>query len=298
MGQATEPSVEEAWDSWTSGEQPEAAVETEPEPIDELAAETTDDTDDTTETDSTDDYQDLRAEMSALKQQFEQERLQYQELLRRAQQSMRSVGDSIVERVEQRLAQAQPALVNLVKQNLLTPEDAQAQMNALRGQFTSEEAQRSLQERSHAQYQAWLEQRGQPQPQQNDQWAQMVQQANAQIDAMLVQSKLTAEDLRAAGVPTDFSHLSPVEAPQKVREWLVAAIRYKKANGSKPNGNGSRQFPMGDMGGGAGVGARSLEAITAELHTANEKAARTGADSDWQRVQELSAALDKYLATN
>lgn len=303
MGQATEPTVDSAWDAYTSGaETPEttdAEVDTESLLVDEQVDEpTADDTQPDDEPESTDDYQSIRAEMAALKQQFAQERTQYQEMLRRAQQSMRDTGNSIVERVEQRLAQATPALANLVKGGFLTAEDAQAQLSALRGQFTSEEAQRSQQERAHADRQAWLAQQQQSQPQSQPPpqptgtySPQEIAKANGKIAAIFKQSGLSDADVKAYGMPTDFSHLSPIDAVDAVRAWVVATMKIKQAQGGQvPAPRSVKQFPYGDMGGGAGVAARGMEGINAELAAELAKP-----NPDFNRITELNDALGKQL---
>lgn len=296
MGQANEPTVDNAWDAYTSGaETPEttdAEVDTESLLVDEQVDETTADDDSPDEPESTDDFQSIRSEMAALKKQFEQERTQYQEMLRRAQQSMRSVGDSIVERVEQRLAQAAPAYVDLVKSGYLTAEDAQARLATLRGQFTSEEAQRSQQERAHADRQAWLAQQPQTQPQPTGQYnPQEVQYAQTKIAEMVKRSGLTDAEIKAYGVPSDFSHLSPIEAVDSVQRWLVATMKIKQAQGGQvPAQRSVKQFPYGDMGGGAGVAARGMEGVSSELQAELAKA-----NPNFQRIQELSDALEKQL---
>lgn len=294
-----EPSVEAQWDAYSSGEQaqPEAEVDTDTFPVDEQEAEPTDDAEPPAK--PTTDLQSIRAEMNALKQQFEQERTQYQEALRRAQQSFRSVGDSIVERVEQRLAPIAQAYDGLVKEGLLTPEDAQARLNMQERAIRSQEVQRDQQARNQELYQAWLAQQGknpqQPQTGGVTYDTASIQEAQAEINALLAQAEkagLTQEDLDAAGVPSDFSHLSPLKAIRALQGWLVAAQRMKLArNGQVPRAaSANRQFPFPDMGGGAGVPARGMEGITKELEAEMRKP-----NPNMERVNELSAALDRYV---
>lgn len=300
----TEPTVEQQWSSWESGGEAQAAepVETETaETIDEsLATETTtddipDNDDDLLGNDTTQPDSDLRAEMAALKQQFEQERLQYQEMLRRAQQSFRDSGASLLERVEQRLAPVQDTLADLVKNGLLTPEDANSRLQTAERQFRREEISRDQQARNHATRQDWLaqQQQGQqpsPQPQAPRYSEREIAKANERITAVMKRTGVTSADLEQNGFLTDYSHLSPIEAVDAVTRAAVATAKMKQAlAGQAPQGGGN-QFPYPNMGGGAGVPARGIEAISKELDAEMKKT-----NQDWDRITELSAALGKYL---
>jgi hypothetical protein len=301
MAEDTQPSVEAQWDSWTSGAETEESETTTPVETTETEVET-EATDDGQAADpipdndddllgSTTDYDSIRQEMAALKQQFEQERLQYQEALRRAQQSFRDSGASLLERVDQRLEPVQQTLADLVRQQLLTPEDAQARLAVAERQFRKEELDKDKQQREFATRQQWLAQQQQPQaqtPAQGD--GARAQQMIAQI---FQQSGLTTEDYKIAGAPADISHLSPLDAVETFRRWTVAAARMKQARTGQPvqRPNGNRQFPYPEMGGGAGVAARSAESITNELNTEMAKP-----DPDFDRIAELDAALTKYIS--
>lgn len=302
MAADTQPSVEAAWDEYTGGAEvtdettsvesaPETEVETESFSVDEQSDDPIPDNDDDLLGKSTTEYDSVRQEIAALKQQLEQERLQNQENLRRVQQSFRDQGASLLERVEQRLEPVQQTLADLVRQGLLTAEDANARLNVAHRNFTKEELDKDKQQREYAARQQWLAQQ-QQQAQPNaapNQDAQTVQQ---QIQVLAQRYGVTAQDLRDAGAPDDISHLSPVQALLVSQKWVIAAARMKQARGvgnptQRANG---RQLPYPDMGGGAGVPARSAEAITAELNAEMAKG-----NPNYERIAELDAALSKYI---
>jgi hypothetical protein len=302
MAEETQPSVEAEWDAYTSGAETEtettepvetndAGVDTEASSTDEPIADPIPDNDDDLLGPATTDFDSIRQEMAALKQQLEQERLSNQELIRRAQQSFRDQGASLLERVEQRLEPVQQTLADLVKQGLLTPEDAQSRLNVAERQYRREEISRDQQQRNAALHQQWLA------TQQGSMSAQ--QQATANPDVITVQQKIeglmshyrvTVQDLRAAGAPDDISHLSPVQALDTASKWVVAAARLKQAQGGNPARAGGKQLPYPDMGGGAGVAAQSAESISAELNKEMGKP-----NPNFERIAELDAALTKYI---
>jgi hypothetical protein len=301
----TEPTVESQWDAYTSGAETETGVvNNSTEPVETTDAwvetEATDDgqtadpipdNDDDLLGDSTGDYDSIRQEMAALKQQFEQERLQYQEALRRAQQSFRDTGASLLERVEQRLEPVQQTLADLVRQGLLSNEDANARLGIAQRQFTKEEIAKDKQEREFATRQQWLAQQQpnqQPAPQSPQGYSPAeVQRAQAQIQNMTQRFGLTMDDYKAAGAPSDLSHLSPIEAVEAWQKWTVATAKMKQAmSGNPPQRNGNRQFPYPDMGGGAGVVANNMASITRELEAEMVKP-----NPNWDRITELNNAL-------
>jgi hypothetical protein len=298
MAEETQPSVEAAWDEFTGGAEvtdettsetsaPETVVDTEAISVDEQDADPIPDNDDDLLGTPTTDFDSIRQEITALKQQLERERLNNQELIRRAQQSFRDQGASLLERVEQRLEPVQATLVDLVKRQLLTPEDAQNRLQAMQRQFQSEEIQKDKQQREYALRQEWLESQKQGQPQQGQAPNQDAQTVQQQITALVTRYGLTAQDLRDAGAPDDLSHLSPVQALLTSQKWVVAAARMKQARtGQPPQRAGGKQFPYPDMGGGAGVPAKSMESITRELEAEMSKA-----NPNFERIAELNDAL-------
>lgn len=285
MGQALETSIDAQWDDFTSGQQPDTEVDTEAAPVDEQDVETTDEAESTDDAPSAE-YETLQSQIAQLNQTIQQQQVWMSEQLRRTAQSVRDVGNSIVERVEQRLAQAKPILANQVQRGLLTPEDAQAQLVELRGEYTSEEAQRAQAERAQAERQAWLASQ-QPQAQGGTYSPAEVQRAQDTIASLINQSGLSPEEIRAYGVPNDLSHLSPIEAVETARRWLVATMQAKRGN----TRNGGRQFPFPNMGGGAGVAARGMEGITKEIEAEMSKEL-----PDFERIAVLKSALTKQLA--
>jgi hypothetical protein len=299
MAEDTQPSVEAAWDAFTGGAEvtdetsetiaPEAVVDTEAISVDEQDADPIPDNDDDL-LGSTTDFDSIRQEIAALKQQLEQERLNNQELIRRAQQSFRDQGASLLERVEQRLGPVQDTLVDLVKRQLLTPEDAQQRLQAMERQFRTEELQKDKQQREYALRQQWLATQQQAQPQQGQAPNQDAQTVQQQISALVTRYGLNAQDLRDAGAPDDLSHLSPVQALLVSQKWVVAAAKMKQARGGgntpQQQRAGGKQFPYPDMGGGAGVPAKSMESITRELEAEMSKAY-----PDYDRIAELNNAL-------
>jgi hypothetical protein len=297
MAEETQPSVEAAWDEFTGGAEvtdetsetsaPETVVDTEAISVDEQDADPIPDNDDDL-LGSTTDFDSIRQEIAALKQQLEQERLNNQELIRRAQQSFRDQGASLLERVEQRLGPVQATLADLVKQGLLTPEDAQSRLNNAERNFRKEELDKERQQREYALRQEWLAKQQQAQPQQGQAPNQDAQTVQQQISALVTRYGLTAQDLRDAGAPDDLSHLSPVQALITSQKWVVAAARMKQARSGMPTQQraGGKQFPYPDMGGGAGVPAKSMESITRELEAEMSKA-----NPNFERIAELNDAL-------
>jgi hypothetical protein len=297
MAEETQPSVEAEWDAYTSGAETETTepvetndtvVDTEAMPVDEQDADPIPDNDDDLLGNSTADLDSIRQQMAALEQRFEQERLQYQEALRRAQQTIRDTGASLLERVEQRLEPVQHTLADLVRQQLITPEDAQSRLAVAERQYRKEELDRDKQQREHAARQQWL---AQQQPQQQQQAANPdVITVQQKIEGLMSHYRVTVQDLRAAGAPDDISHLSPVQALDTAGKWVIAAARLKQAQGGNPARAGGKQLPYPDMGGGAGVAAQSAESISAELNKEMGKP-----NPNFERIAELDAALTKYI---
>lgn len=170
-----------------------------------------------------------------------------EEQSRRSRQAMRDIGNSIVERVQERLSQANVGLDAAVKAGRIDPDDAKQQLRDLRDQFEQEEYARERQTRAYQDAQTQVQQ-GTPTANPTK------EQVEAQFARMFQQSGLAANDPELRLLPESLSG-SPTEALSAYQAAVQAAVRAKQQRlgqtqpVSAPT-NPKKTPPSMDLGGG------------------------------------------------
>lgn len=280
-----EPTVDEMWavasDEMPSTEgEPTSNLEAQPEPTEPSSSQP--------------DIASLLAQMAQMQAQLDQLPDWMQQVTRRTQQSLRDVGDSIVQRVEMQTAPMESMLNGLVEDGLITQEDANLRLAAFERQTRRRELVNDQQRRQYQQQQEQAQQLAQMQQQSSPKpdWAVSVEREMARV---LAASGITAQDPENAMLPSEITHPDPVEALDYYRTKVETARRAKAARLGQTSPNGARsavqQNPIYvDMGGGAGAGLRDGDAVARELLAEMSKA-----NPDMERVATLNRALDKYV---
>ncbi len=220
--------------------------------------------------------------------QFEEREARLRETLeeegRRARQSLRSVGDSIVTRVQERTAVETRALDELVEEGLMTREERDARVMRAQQRITGEETRKFRDEQTLSQRQFAEQER---------------QRVIDEAGRIVQKSGLAESDPEWSSLPLErhgnewfLPGVLPDEAIKLLNDSVGKAIAAKTARVEAENKAKLAQAQAAavhvDLGGGGGAATRTAEAVQAELNAEFSKPA-----TDWDHIASLRKELDK-----
>ena len=210
------------------------------------------------------------------------------EVLKRVKDSLRDRDRSILEKVDERFVIARRGLDQAEQAQLLTPQDAETQRNALRQQIqaetVAEERKRTAQEQAREQTVS----------------NEMVAQVQAELTNIWRASGLDESDPEARELPQDLSQYAPLEAIRVYGAKVDEAKRKKEARNMKPKQEPkpaapAPELPYADVGGGASVPAPNADAIIAQIEQVSKQLTKTPVGKERQRLIQQRADLQTRL---